>query len=265
MQLSVSGRAVRVLRWGSGLPVLCLHGNPDNADSWSGLAQAMPDGYQLIAPDLPGFGRSEPNPAVYGDLSQTGQWLDSLLGELALDCEPCLVVHDLGAWFGFPAMVRAPKRFCRTVICGAPFGAGYSWHLYARIWRVPWLGEASMRLLNRNVFRWVLRQRSPNLHAVHVDNMYQRYKPPARRAALDFYRLLDAESLAAWQAPVNAALATRTVLTLWGDDDRFVPVATAGCFTRNGHVTIKGAGHWPHLDRPAVVARELVRFLRGSG
>ncbi|MGV3484464.1 MAG: alpha/beta fold hydrolase [Planctomycetaceae bacterium] len=46
--------------WGQGRPVVLLHGWPLSADSWDEVAMALADaGYQTIAYDRRGFGRSE--------------------------------------------------------------------------------------------------------------------------------------------------------------------------------------------------------------
>ena len=261
----VLGKPVHVRRWGSGTPIVALHGNPDSADSWAEVGAELPGGYQLVAPDLPGFGRSEANPAVYGSLSAMGNWCAALLEQLRLGPRPALMVHDLGAWFGFPALTGRPEQFGQVIVCAAPFGTNYDWHLYARLWRTPGIGEMAMRLMNRKLFLRVLKYRAPGLAPAFAERMYQRYKRPARQAALRIYRLLDEHTFSAWQEPVNRALSDREVLTLWGQDDRFVPLATARCFERSSHATIERAGHWPHLDQPAAVAGELARFLKGPG
>ena len=46
--------------WGSGRPVILLHGWPLSADSWDDQAMAIADaGYRAIAYDRRGFGRSD--------------------------------------------------------------------------------------------------------------------------------------------------------------------------------------------------------------
>ena len=52
--------------WGSGRPVILLHGWPLNADSWDDQALALADaGYRVIAYDRRGFGRSSQPYAGY--------------------------------------------------------------------------------------------------------------------------------------------------------------------------------------------------------
>src|SRR5687767_14345624 len=55
-RVETTHRRVRVLEAGAGWPVVLLHAFPLNADMWRPQLEAVPDGWRLIAPDLPGFG-----------------------------------------------------------------------------------------------------------------------------------------------------------------------------------------------------------------
>ena len=75
-------------------------------------------------------------------------------------------------------------------------------------------------------------------------------------ASFDAVRARVAETLAAVQAPT---------LVIWGDDDRWIPLADADRFV----TAIRGArkavlpacGHMPQEEKPADVARLLLEFL----
>jgi pimeloyl-ACP methyl ester carboxylesterase len=45
-----------------GVPILLLHGNLTTGRFWQGVADGMPGGYRVVAPDLRGFGRTERKP-----------------------------------------------------------------------------------------------------------------------------------------------------------------------------------------------------------
>jgi len=60
----ITGRRTHYLATGVGAPVVLLHGNGDSARVWRQTLQALAGTYRLYAPDLPGFGESEP-PAAY--------------------------------------------------------------------------------------------------------------------------------------------------------------------------------------------------------
>src|SRR5262249_733042 len=57
------GFATRILRAGTGAPVVLLHGNPDNAGEWRAVLRELGGAGRAIAPDLPGFGAGDEPPA----------------------------------------------------------------------------------------------------------------------------------------------------------------------------------------------------------
>ena len=51
--------------FGAGDPVLLLHGFPTTRRLWSQVAPRLAEaGYRILAPDLVGYGESEPTPGV---------------------------------------------------------------------------------------------------------------------------------------------------------------------------------------------------------
>lgn len=48
---------------GAGSPLILLHGSPGDGRSWSRLVPRLAEYYRVIAPDLPGYGDSDPLPA----------------------------------------------------------------------------------------------------------------------------------------------------------------------------------------------------------
>lgn len=58
------------LTGGEGPPVLFLYGIPGSAHTWEEVATRMRDQYRVIAPDLRGFGHSDP---PTGDYYMDGQ------------------------------------------------------------------------------------------------------------------------------------------------------------------------------------------------
>jgi pimeloyl-ACP methyl ester carboxylesterase len=61
---------------------------------------------------------------------------------------------------------------------------------------------------------------------------------------------------------------TAPTLLVWGKEDRLVPPVYADEFVRRLPAarlqTVEGAGHAPHLEQPAVVARAVRDFLGGA-
>ncbi|WP_435950007.1 haloalkane dehalogenase [Psychrobacter sp. DM8] len=96
-------------------PILLLHGEP----SWCYLYRKMipiltAAGHRVIAPDLPGFGRSD-KPADRNDYTYQRHvdWMQSLLDQLKLD-RITLFCQDWGGLIGLRLVADNPDRFARV-------------------------------------------------------------------------------------------------------------------------------------------------------
>ena len=59
-KITVGGLNFNVVHEGSGQPVLLLHGFPDSSRLWrKQIPELVKAGFQVIAPDLRGFGESD--------------------------------------------------------------------------------------------------------------------------------------------------------------------------------------------------------------
>jgi haloalkane dehalogenase len=98
---------------GAGLPVLLVHGNPTWSFLYRHVIRLAPPGVRCVAPDLPGFGLSEPgedrSPAALA------RALERFVLELDLR-DATLVVQDWGGPVGTWVAGRHPDRFARLVV-----------------------------------------------------------------------------------------------------------------------------------------------------
>jgi pimeloyl-ACP methyl ester carboxylesterase len=69
---------------GAGEPVLLLHGFTGSGDDWQHVFREPLDGYRVIAPDLPGHGRS-PNPRDNFKFADIARDVFALLDRLGID------------------------------------------------------------------------------------------------------------------------------------------------------------------------------------
>ena len=63
-EIAVSGGTIRLRRGGTGPPLLLLHGNPQTHAAWHAVAPALARGFNVICPDLRGYGGSFKPPAT---------------------------------------------------------------------------------------------------------------------------------------------------------------------------------------------------------
>ncbi|MEO6064112.1 MAG: alpha/beta fold hydrolase, partial [Thermoflexales bacterium] len=93
---------------GDGPPLILLHGLQDEADTWRHIFRALAARYRVIAPDLPGFGRSDKRPRGYGVPLYSGVVM-VLAAELGLS-RFGLIGNSLGAIVADALAAQHPDR-----------------------------------------------------------------------------------------------------------------------------------------------------------
>ena len=61
--LEIDGRRVSYEDHGSGPVALLIHGSPGNARTWARVTEGLASRFRVIAPDLPGYGATTPQPS----------------------------------------------------------------------------------------------------------------------------------------------------------------------------------------------------------
>jgi pimeloyl-ACP methyl ester carboxylesterase len=115
--VEVGGRPLFVREWGDldAPVVLFVHGAGDDGAHAAPLAEALADTSRLVAPDIPGHGRSpRAEPEAYRPTRMVGL-LDGLLDELAVD-SAALVGFSWGAAIGGHFAARRPERVRSLVL-----------------------------------------------------------------------------------------------------------------------------------------------------
>src|ERR1044072_2356747 len=121
--------------------VLLVHGYPASSHMWEpALAAIAARGLYAVAPDLPGFGASEPGPAGTNPWTGHVETLEALrqaenLGRVAL------VGHDWGGLIGLRWACDHPDALWAIVASDTGFFADGRWHGMADALRTPGPGE----------------------------------------------------------------------------------------------------------------------------
>jgi 3-oxoadipate enol-lactonase len=94
---------------GRGVPVLLIHGHPFDRRMWAPQVRDLSDVHRVIAPDLPGYGRSPPS-ADKITMRELAEAVLALLDELEVD--PGVVVGlSMGGLVAMELALRYPERF----------------------------------------------------------------------------------------------------------------------------------------------------------
>jgi haloalkane dehalogenase len=239
---------------------LLLHGYPQSSYMWRDLMPALAAaGWRSVAPDLAGFGDSEPDPA--GTWERHVESVERFRRSLGIErCVP--VVHDWGGLIGLRWACEHPDAVTALVISSTGFFPDGKWHGMATVLRTPGTGEELIGGLDREAFAAVLRGASEAFGAEALDEYWKAFADGNRRRGhLELYRSGDFEKLAGYRL---AELGVPALL-LWGESDEFAPVAGAHRFERElpdtELVVVEGAGHFVWEDAPEPCAEAVTAFL----
>ena len=254
-------------------PVLLLHGEP----SWSYLYRHMippiaAAGLRAIAPDLPGFGRSD-KPVKRSDYSYASHvdWMRQFIEAIDLQ-NITLVCQDWGSLIGLRVAAENESRFARIVLAngGLPSGdlaiprAFKIWRAFAK-WS-PWfpigriIQSATTTDLSADVVaaydapfpsaRYKAGTRAfPALVPTTPDD-------PAVPANLKAW-----EVFSHWEKPFLTAFSNRDPITR-GFDKVFVRRVPGAA--DQPHTTIRNAGHFLQEDRGPELAAVVIDFVNAA-
>ena len=238
-----------------------MHGYPSSSFMWRQPMAALADaGWRVVAPDLPGFGDSEPD--------RPGTWerhieaLERFRSGLGLE-DVLLVVHDWGGLIGLRWACDHPDAVRALAVSDSGFFHDGQWHGMAQTMRTEGEGEQFMDNVSRELLGTVLAQLSAGMTEEDHDACWKCLSTPDRRAAmLEMYRSGDFEKLEPYQGKL-AALGVPTKI-IWGEEDEFAPVAGAYRLANEiagaEVVVLEGARHFVVEDATERYCEELVAF-----
>lgn len=258
-----------------GPALLLLHGLGDESDTWRHVFAPLAETYRVVAPDLPGFGRSDLlKPVTMPALRDV---MFALLDALGIDTVS-IVGSSLGGMLAHYMALGQPERVRKLVLLdGGLVSVKTSMTPRTMAFLVPVLGEWVYNGLRRNpqTTYETLYPYYADLDALPQadrDFLYQRVN---ERVWSDKQRdgfMAVLRSLVRWlpgqQAALTAAVSELTVPTLvvWGEHDQINAIENGRALVEAQpsatlHV-LDGVGHLPQQEAPDVLLSVLADFLR---
>ncbi|MET8977355.1 alpha/beta hydrolase [Streptomyces sp. NPDC004539] len=115
----VAGTGINYVIGGHGPTLVLIHGYPQTWYEWRGIMPALAEHYTVIAPDLPGAGKSDA-PASGYDKKTMAAKLHALLLSLGKDEDVNVVGHDIGTMVAYSYAAQYPRSVRRLVLSEAP-------------------------------------------------------------------------------------------------------------------------------------------------
>jgi pimeloyl-ACP methyl ester carboxylesterase len=250
---------------------LCLHGFPESRFSWRHQLPLLAQmGYRAWAPDLRGYGETEPKPQ-----DVPAYLIDRLMEDVAalIDASGAskvtLIGHDWGAGLAWTFAANAPRPLERLVIMNVPHPAIMSAHLrrswaqlkkswYMFFFQIPGLPERMLTARDGRAIRRAFYEMAVDKTHFTPD-VLDRYardaqRPGAMTGMINWYRAamrLQGKLAGPW--PV---IETPTLI-IWGEEDSALGVELldgTDAYVRDLTVRrLPGVSHWVQQEAPEKV------------
>lgn len=280
-RVEANGFAFAVDEAGSGDRLaLCLHGFPESRFSWRAQMPVLAElGFRVWAPDLRGYGETEPKPQDVDSYR-----MDRLLEDVAalIDAadarEVVLIAHDWGAAVAWTFAARKVRPLSRLVIMNVPHPAVFaqvlrrspkqmlrSW--YMAFFQIPRLPERLL-LANdaraiRRAFSGMAKDKSRFPQAVLDRYAADAQRPGAMTGMINWYRAA-ARHLDFMREPWPSI--EIPTLVIWGEADAALGVETlegTDAFVTDLQIKrLPGVSHWVQQEAPEAVNALMADWLR---
>lgn len=115
--LQVNGLKVFTRIAGKGKPFLILHGWGGNGDRWLSAMNLLKNNFQVMAIDLPGFGKSEAPQSTWG-LDDYAEFITNVADTLNWE-KFYLLGHSFGGRIAIKLAIKRPQKIEKLILVGA--------------------------------------------------------------------------------------------------------------------------------------------------
>ncbi len=156
-KIKIDGLDIHYYRAGQGDPLVVLHGGGGDARTWLNNIEVLSNNYAVYAPDLPGYGGSQP---LNGDyyIPELAEFVESFSDNLGLESFH-LVGHSLGGGVALNYALESPHKIKKLVLVSS-LCLGREIALWVRLLSIPALlrsiGTIIMAVLR--AIKWLVKK-----------------------------------------------------------------------------------------------------------
>jgi pimeloyl-ACP methyl ester carboxylesterase len=249
----VNGIQIAYMRRGSGKPLVLVHGYPLDHTIWNEVSPLLENDFDLILPDLRGFGQSEVVESQY-KISDMAADIVGLLDQLGIQ-QTAITGHSMGGYVALAFARAYPDRMLGLGLVASQAPADSLERQQGRY-------AAAAEIMKTGV-------------APVAEGMSPKLTPDERVQA--FVRALIAEQQSAGLAGALKAMAERgdstsilssfqfPVALVHGEADELIPIQRAqeikAAISHATLMELSGVGHMPMLEKPQATATALKNLL----
>lgn len=248
----INGLEINYKIAGEGPAILVLHGWGGASDSWLEVQRIVSEqGYKVICPDFPGFGKTPPPPEPW-DIGDYTNLILNFTQKLGLD-RFFLLAHSFGGRISIKFASQYPEKIKKLILCDSA-GIKPKPGLKTRI--IFWLARIGNAIFTpKHLIRF--KDSARNLFYIFLRN---RDYVKANGVMKETIKKIFAEDL----LPELSKIKTKTLI-VWGKIDRMVPLKYGYIFKEkieNSELEVlPKIGHSPHLETPRKLAEIILEFL----
>lgn len=256
---SVNGISIGYDEYGSGMPLVLVHGHPFNRSMWNKQVEAFSANYRVIVPDLRGYGETTVVPGKT-TMEEMARDLAALLDALAID-RVILGGLSMGGQIVFEFYHQFPERVSALLLADTQPQAETEQGRITRYATAQRIIDQGMHILAEELLPKLL---SPKTFAEHSDvvdkvrQMIVRTKPEGAAAAL------RGRAERRDYTPLLQKIAVPTLIVV-GSEDEYTPVSDAELMHRgiagSQLAVFTGIGHIPNMECPDEFNATLRQFL----
>ncbi len=252
-KVNVSGIQLAYERAGRGTPLVLLHGYPLDHTIWEAIVPLLQDDFDLILPDLRGFGQSIVPEKPY-TLEDMAEDIAALLDHVGLT-HSVLAGHSMGGYVALAFARLYPQRLSGLALVASQAAADTPERRAGRYQTI----EAIQRQGVEEVARTMSERLTAKADLVpHLRDLIRLQRPAGLIGALR--AMAERPDATAWLANLSCPL-----VLIHGQADELIPVERAREIqTRVPQATlveIPAVAHMPMLEAPEVTAEALRRLV----
>jgi len=248
-KISIKGIDLHYKIAGQGHPILVIHGWGADSNYWLGaMEQICSNGFQMIVPDLPGFGETSAPTEIWG-AEEYAEFLKKFIEKIDLK-DFTIIGHSFG---GGVAMILAGKceNIKNVILCDAAVVRSERLDLRQKI--------------AKNLANWGQVIAKTPVYPILRKILY-------RFAGASDYYLANEQMKEIFKKVITEDLlyavdnVKQPCLIIWGEKDKATPIEDAILLNRkiigSELVIIPNARHNPYRSEPVKTSQSIIKFLR---